>query len=197
MANFQVTHNQTLGNQVQNNVTYWQLPDNLAATLQGFVDGLRARYDVEIKALCSTGWTFSGCTLRQMDGGGAFSQEIPFSSGDLDGTDAAARLPYQSALLVSTTVLAAKPNRGRIYFGGLTEASNNSSGQVEATTLDNFVRLVEDMRDGIATGAGNAFLRIARPNFALNDWTLDNPVETVIARTNWASQRRRRPGTGE
>lgn len=196
MADFQVVTNQLLDTGVQNNVMYWQLPDNQAATIQGFADALRTSYVDNVEAVLSSSWTLESITVRQMDGGLPFSQEIAFTAGALAGDSNAAIIPAQCALLVSTSVLGGKPNRGRIYFSALTVSANTNNGRVLSTTGLLFEDLVEEWRDGLDTGAGNAFLRIARPNFSLNDWTLDNPVETVIHRSIWATQRRRRPGVG-
>lgn len=197
MANFQIVIDQLVGTETVKNVTYWQLPDNQALTVQTFADNLRGTYVTHgVAAILSSTWTLNSITVRQMDGGGAFSQQIAFALGTLAGSDAADLLPYQNALLVSTGFLGAKPNRGRIYFGGLTEGANAALGTATLGVRDAFEDMVETWRDGVATGAGNAFLRIARPNFTLNNWTLNNPVESVVARVQWATQRRRRPGVG-
>lgn len=197
MANFQVVLDQVLGSETVKNVTYWQLPDNQATTLQTFADNLRGTYlTPAVQSLLHTSWVLNSLTVRQMDGAGAFSQLITFGLGPLTGGHVGNPMPTQMALLVSTGFLGSKPNRGRIYFAGLTEESNNAAGTVLSGTADTFQTMVEVWRDGVATGAGNAFLRIARPNFTLNNWTLNNPVESVIARVIWAGQRRRRVGVG-
>lgn len=197
MANFQVVLDQLVDTEVIKNVTYWQLPDNQTATLQGFADNLRGTYVVpDVIASLHTSWSLQSLTVRQMDGGGAFSQLITFGLGALSGTAIEHLLPTQDALLISTGFLGPKPNRGRIYFGGLTEAANEAGGVTNATVRGLFRQMVEIWRDGVATGAGNAFLRIARPDFLNNTWTLNNPVESVIARGFWATQRRRRFGVG-
>jgi hypothetical protein len=196
MANFQVRIDQVVGSQVVNNVTYWQFPDNLADTLQDFANSLRASYVTWVDDAFHTSWTYQSITCRQMDGGGAFTTLVVPTSGALAGTNTNNLLPYASALLISTGFLGPKPNRGRIYFGGLTEESNNLDATIFSTHRTNFEGLVKAWRDGLTTSQGSCFLRIARPNFTANNWTLNNPVESVIARTQWATQRRRRPGVG-
>jgi len=197
MANFQIVLDQQIGDEVCKNVTYWQLPDNQSATLQTFADNLRGTFVTpDLVGWLSTNWTLLSITARQMDGGGAFSQLVTFGLGPLVGGSVGQQLPTQLALLVSTGFLGPKPNRGRIYFGGLVEDANSGTGQPVLDARDDFQTAVEVWRDGVATGAGNAFLRIARPDFLANDWILNNPVESVIARNIWGGQRRRRIGVG-
>jgi len=197
MANFQIVLDQQVGDEVVKNVTYWQLPDNQALTLQTFADNLRGTFVVpDLIGWLATTWTLLSLTVRQMDGGGAFSQLVTFGLGPLLGTSTGHQLPTQDALIVSTGFLGPKPNRGRIYFGGLVEDANTGTGQPVLAARQDFQDAVEVWRDGVATGAGNAFLRIARPNFTTNTWTLNNPVESVIARNIWGTQRRRRIGVG-
>ena len=197
MANFQIGLDQQIGDEVCKNVTYWQLPDNQTATLQTFADNLRGTFVTpDLVGWLSTNWTLLSITARQMDGGGAFSQLVTFGLGPLVGGSLGQQLPTQLALLVSTGFLGPKPNRGRIYFGGLVEDANTGTGQPVLAARDDFQTAVEVWRDGVATGAGNAFLRIARPDFLANNWVLNNPAESVIARNQWATQRRRRLGVG-
>jgi len=197
MANFQIVLDQQIGDEVCKNVTYWQLPDNQSATLQTFADNLRGTFVTpDLVGWLSTNWTLLSITARQMDGGGAFSQLVTFGLGPLVGGSLGQQLPTQLALLVSTGFLGPKPNRGRIYFGGLVEDANTGTGQPVLAARDDFQTAVEVWRDGVATGAGNAFLRIARPDFLANNWVLNNPAESVIARNQWATQRRRRLGVG-
>ena len=197
MANFQIVLDQQIGDEVCKNVTYWQLPDNQSATLQTFADNLRGTFVTpDLVGWLATSWTLLSITARQMDGGGAFSQLVTFGLGPLVGGAVGQQLPTQLALLVSTGFLGPKPNRGRIYFGGLVEDANSGTGQPVLDARDDFQTAVEVWRDGVATGAGNAFLRIARPDFLANDWILNNPVESVIARNIWGGQRRRRIGVG-
>jgi hypothetical protein len=196
MPNFQVRFDQLLDTEVIYNVTNWEFPGNTLAMKQQFADVIRNLYAVNLASALTNQWSMQSMTFRQMDGGGAFTEIIDFTSGELVGTSAANMLPTQTALLVSLGYLGPRPNRGRIYFAGLTEDSNNGSGEVLSSTRDTFAGVVEAMADGITLTGGAAFLRIARPDYSTNTWTLNNPVETVIGRTFWATQRRRRKGVG-
>lgn len=193
MANFQVRMDQKVFNEVIYNVTYFQLPDASPATLQEFADEIRARFATRVGAIMSDNWSLDSLTMRQMDGGGAFTFTQPFTSGVLEGTEGTGVLPLFNALLVSTGYIGSRPNRGRLYFGGLTEASNNTQGEWNGVDATAYQDLVQDMVDGITTTAGSAFLRIARPDFPANIWTLNNPIDTVIGRQETATMRSRRP----
>jgi len=197
MANFQVRLDYQFNDEVQYNVTYWQLPDGAQPTLQGLVDSIRASFQGDLVTRLSTNWSFRSCTFRQMDGGGAFTVTIPPSAGALVGGNNGIVAPTQTCLLVSTIFVGPKPNRGRIYFGGLAAQNLTPEGDWTVATLEDVGDMVTDWAiNGLDTPAGDAFLRIARPSFTTNTWLLNNPIEAVVAQSNPATQQRRRKGTG-
>lgn len=193
MANFQMRLDQRLLGEAIYNITYWELPADDSVTLQEFADGIRASYVTHVEPYLSNDWSIEGITVRQMDGAGAFSFPQPFTSGTLVGGSASNNLPLFNALLVSTGYIGPRPNRGRVYFGGVTEGSNDTDATWLGPDLQAFVDLVTAWKDGISTTAGSAFLRIVRPDFTLNSWTLSSPIDTVIGRTNAATMRSRMP----
>jgi hypothetical protein len=197
MSRFQIRLNQTLASQTVYNVTYWDLPGETELELEAFADALRASFaSGGIAAPMSNLWSLNSIQARLMEGDGPFSQLVGFTSGAFAGVNAVAPLPLQSALLISLSALAPRPNRGRIYFAGLTEDANTTSAQVLSTTRDIFEALVTEWAAGLTTSEGDAFLRIVRPNFTTNVWTLFNPVDFVVSSQEWATQRRRRRGVG-
>lgn len=196
MANFQVRFDQTWLGETIYNVTYWQLPGSDEAALEAYADAVRASFVTHILSMMSDDWSLDSLTVRQMDGGLPFSQLVGFTLGQLVGGATGENLARQTALLVSTAALAGRPNRGRLYFGGLTEFTNTALGNAQATHVDAFEAMVLDWANGLTTAVGDAFLRIARPNFLTNLWTASNAVSFVSGRTIWATQRRRRPGVG-
>jgi hypothetical protein len=196
MANVQVTINQTgLGKNIKN-VTNWEFPDFQASTIQGFADALRTSYVTHAVDMFNAQWELQNITVRQYDGGPAFSQDVPFTAGALQGNGGGGPCASQTCLLVSTQYLGGKPNRGRLYFG-LMNQSDMSAGQWGAGARGEAEALVANWIAGIDTGAGNAFLRIARVNEAGNIWTLNNPAETAVADSIPRSQRSRQLDKGE
>jgi len=193
MANYQVTFNQIVGTKPIVNVFYMTTtggtPDG-----QAFADDFRAAlvaYSCDDNQ--SNAWSATGLSLRQMDGGGAFSLDYPFTSGALVGADASGALPAGSCLLVSLQSENARPNRGRVYVGGLSENAL-SGGLFPVGARTPWRDLFNDYANGRVVSGVEWSLRIARPDFIGNTWTLDNPVDVVAARQNPASQRRRRLG---
>jgi len=193
MANFQVRLDQVIDSEVIYNITYWEFPADDVVTLQEFADALRTSYVDNTVGKFASAWTLEGITLRQMDGGGAFTFFQPFTDGPLPGDNLNHLLPFTNALLVSTGYVGSRPNRGRIYFGGLTEAANNPNGRWDEDSSLDFEAMVQEWRDGLSTSAGSVFLRIARPDFDNNVWELSNPVNTVASRRVPATMRSRRP----
>ncbi len=194
MANFQVTIKQTVLGRDMMNVTNWQLASNTAQYLQDFTDALRASFFNNVLNQVANDWTFRSLVFRQMDGGAPFTVEVTPTLGDLIGLDGNEVLPTTVCMLVSTIYVGGRPNRGRCYFAGLTEQAQ-ANGTFDSAARTAWQNLVTGWATGMPVTGGTAFLRIARPNFTTNTWTLDNPVNTVIARTNPATQRKRRLGT--
>jgi len=194
MANVQIVLNYEIFDKPMANVTYWQMPEFSVSYLQNFADALRVSLVAHWQTLVTDHATFLGIIARQMDGGGAFSLPIEPTAGALPGQNTNPALPTTVALLVSTSANAARPNRGRIYFGGLCE-NNQEDSQWGNGSLTAFEDMVTSWATGLTVAGGNSFLRIARPDFAANDWVGNNPVELVVARPFPATIRNRRLGT--
>jgi len=191
MANVQLVLNQTQNGVPIKNVTNWQTPDGSTLTIQELVNGIRASWDGAFKTSFPTSWQLENVTARVYDGAPPFSTVFPFTLGILAGTAITAELPRQSALLVSTAFNGPRPNRGRIFFGGLSEGAWDG-GAWDTTTQADALSMVNNWISGIGTTAGTCFLRIARPDDVTNTWTLDNPAETAVIRTYASTQKGRR-----
>lgn len=176
MANVQVTIRQTYFSKFVANVTNWQFPNTTATTYTEFADALRATYVTNVVADMSNNWTLDDLDMRIFDGAPPFTTRVGFTSGQLTGANTNHFLPRQVALIVRLVYSQGRPNRGRVYFPGLTEAPSDE-GAWDLLTLGRYATMVNSWATGLATTAGSVFLRIARPNFTLNTWTLDNPVE--------------------
>lgn len=191
MSNVQVTIRQTYFSKFVANVTNWQFPNTTATTYQEFADALRASYVTNVVADMSNNWDLDDIDLRIFDGNPPFTTRQSFTSGKLTGTNTNHFLPRQVALLVRLVYTQGRPNRGRVFFPGLTEAPSDE-GSWDTLTLGRYVTLVNAWKNGLSTTAGSCFLRIARPNFVTNVWTLDNPVESAQGVSPAATIRNRR-----
>lgn len=194
MANFEVTIDQRWLGQNCLNITKWQFPTNTLQYLQDFTDALRASYSTNVGIDMTDDWAFEACTFRQMDGGGPFTITLQPTAGELVGSNAVGSLPTTVALLVATIFQGPKPNRGKIYFPGLAE-NNQENSNWGAGTAGRFSTMVQEWADGLVVAGGNAFLRIARPDYVANTWVLDNPVESALTRLVPATIRNRRLST--
>lgn len=194
MPNFQVVVKQDVFGKEMINVMNWQLSLSTPAYLQSFTDSLAASYVSNVTIHLANDWSFNSVVFRQMDGGAPFTTEFIPAGGAFAGVDGAEVLPTTVCLLVSTTFVGSRPNRGRIYFAGTTEGSQSNSGYSSAIRTA-FSNMVTSWGTGLAVSGGTAFLRIARTDFPLNLWPLDNPVDAAVARTNPATQRKRRLGS--
>ena len=189
-----VTLNQTIDSKYAANVLAFSNVTEDADQLQTMADDLRSSFAFDVVAHLSTSWTLDSITVAFIDVDHiSFSVEIPFTEGQLIGQNIADVLPTQCAMLVSTSFVGAKPNRGRVYFAGLCE--NNTNGNVmNATVVTDFETLVESWRDGVSDAPDTVFLRImGRPSPTRPSY-LSSPVDLVTGRARIGTQRRRRRG---
>ncbi len=191
MANVQVVLNQNqLGVPILN-IMNWQTPDATTQTLQELVDGIRDAFATHVIDSYHNAWSMTSATVRVFDGAPPFTTEFPFTAGVLNGISVSQALPRQSALLVSLAQVGPRPNRGRQFYGGLSEGAWDSSSWNPVTQQD-FVDMWSGFIAGIATTNGTCFPRIARVDHANNVWELDNPVETAVVRPYASTQKGRR-----
>jgi len=191
MTNLQLTLNQTESGVAFANVLNFQAPNNANQTIQELVDGIRFQWDFASVSSFSDTWFLNSVLVREWDGGSPFSTLFSFNLGPLQGTSIVEALPRQNSLLVSTAFNGPRPNRGRIYFGGLAENAWDGD-QWDAATITDLQAMVQSFISGIPTSAGSCFLRIARLDPVSNTWVLDNPAENAIVRPYAGTQRRRR-----
>jgi len=190
MADIQAALKYAIGAEEYFNVTNWQLPDADQTTLEEFVDALRQSFVDNIVTNWSNAFSFLGVNIRVFDGGGAFSTFVAPTAGTLSGTSASQIYATQIALMVSLASNTERPNRGRVYFTGLTEgdALNNAWSQ---PVVDNFVALTQEWVDGLTVTGGEAALLIARPDYSSNVFTAVRGGAAVSSTTKFRTQRGR------
>lgn len=163
---------------------------------QIFADNFRDMWEEStILGALSTAWSLDSLTFVYNDAGPIFSVNQTFTEGPLAGGSAAEAIALQNALLVSTSVVGPRPNRGRIYFGGFTEGANTAGGQVlEAVRLGAELLAGLWFSSGVDHPLGPSFLRIAR-RAVDGTLTVTAPAEEQTGRSNWATIRNRRLGS--
>lgn len=179
----EVVFDQNIAGKVIQNVQCFELPDVGGTAFQEFTDALRAIYASTIAARLSDSWVFEGCIFRVYDGGGVFSTRVTPTAGSLAGSLAGEILPRASSLLISTGSNTPRPNRGRLYQRGFTEADWATAGW-SATALAAAADFALEITDQLAPEGTN--WAIARRNQALNTaiYNLVSDVSlTVYARS--------------
>lgn len=193
MADGYLVLNQTLFGEPLKNVL---VVSNLVADaqeVQALADSIRADFDLGPHDQLTTEWSLDSITAVFDPGPGQYSHESSFTLGSLLGTNANQALPNQDCLLVSTSRLGPAPNRGRIYFSGLTEGALDN-GEWSTAAKASFENMVESWAtSGIPGQVQTSYLRIGRRD-NLGNLTITAPVEAWIARNIPATQRRRRRG---
>lgn len=194
MADAFVICNQTIDTKYAANVLAFSNVTEDPDQLQSMADQMRSYWNDAVVAHLSEKWSLDSITVAFIEGGIiSFSVDVPFTLGVLQGVNTSDILPTQTCMLVSTSYVGAKPNRGRVYFGGLCE--NNTTDNVwNSSVITDFENLVEGWRDGLDQPPDTVFLRImGRPN-ATRPTYLSSPVDIVTGRGRIATQRRRRRG---
>jgi len=197
MADGTIVLNQLLYGQVIQNVLVFNNMVNNPTFRQEAADELRASFAVNVNSHMDDGWSLQNVTFQYNDVAPIFSVDTDFTNGILTGQVAGGSMPTQSSLLVSTLAIGNPPNRGRIYFGGISRGNLDAdSARWEQAALDSFETMVTAWTTGIALATqGEIFLRIARRD-AAGIITLTSGIEEVRPRDIPAGQSRRRIGRG-
>lgn len=195
MADVIVCANQTYLSEYVCNVLCFNNLVNVNTQLQTFADNFRSAWDTHFSVVNANDWsldslTFSFLTANSVD----YSVTFGFTAGPLVGQNTADEAIPQGACLVSTQYVGSRPNRGRIYFGGLTESAF-ASGRVTASTVSAAEDLVNAWRTGISDGIGDCFLRILRRPSSKFPTFVSSPVSTVVGRSRPGTQRKRVPAS--
>lgn len=120
----------------------------------------------------------------------SYSVDVDFQLGQLIGDSQQQGLPPQVAVLASLNYVGARPNRGRIYFTGFTEAQN-INGAVGEELQQACEAVVDQWRTGVTTSQQTCYLRILRrPSDVFPNYR-SNPVSLVTVNPNFRTQRRR------
>lgn len=140
--------------------------------------------------------SYTGITVRE-DVPGAVGQFFPFGAGDVVGNNADSDLFSQGAVLVrKLSGNLVNPTNGRVYQGGITMSALEPSGTWNGGMLAAVEAFWEDVRIMSVAGPSTIQMVIKSRNPTAPNTVAYNPVQTVSARPNPVTQRRRRIGTG-
>ena len=194
MTDALVTLNQTWQGEIIANVLGFNNVDEDADWLQDFADEIRTHWASYLSNAVSAEHTLENITVAFIDGDHiAYSIDVDFTGGPLDGTDASDVTASQNCVLVSLGYVGPRPNRGRVYFGGWTEG-DMLNGVWTGDALGGPVNFMQAMQSGVGPGGSLAFLRImGRPNDDRPNY-VSNPVDSITVGGRVATQRRRRLG---
>lgn len=187
-----VSMNQTVLNQEVKNILCFSNVTEDADELQDFADAIRDSWVSVIDNL-HTSWSLENLTISFLDATSVtYSVDVDFTAGPLGGTNANDPTPTTNSLLIATSYVGPRPNRGRVYFCGLTEVDTNDGLWVTGVAVE-FRNLVQEWADGVAVTGNTYFLRILRrPNPPEWDTYTSNPVTGTSLKSVPATQRRRR-----
>lgn len=189
-----VSCNQTLFDKYQANVFAFDNMLEDSGWLQGFADEMRELWNTYVDDHMVSNWFLDDLTVSFVDVDHiSYSVQVPFTSGNLQGNVLTGGMAGGNALLVSTAYTGERPNRGRTYFSGLSEAAQ-VDGSWDSSVRTALRGFVQDLRDGITYDTTTASLQIARRPSSKFPAYVFHPVQTVSTTEFNRSQRRRNLG---
>lgn len=163
--------------------------------LQEFADAMRDTIAGTWDNYCINDWSAENLTISFLsDTAVRYSVDVDFTDGNVVGNILTEGLPPQTNLLVSTSYVGDRPNRGRIYFCGLGEVNQNNGIFATQMAFD-FAEMVRGWRDGFNIQGINASLQILRRKSDKFPQYVANPVQFATGDTISRTQRRRQRGS--
>jgi len=166
---------------------------DLGASYQEICSEVSATWGPLIKQLLPATTTYQGLRLNGISPGP--TQIVASTNGEGEGSLAGTPLPDNVSLLVSLRNPDAPVHiRGRLYLPAGDEATNDDTGRPETTyksTVHNALQtwfstpIVVEGTEGDTTVRPGLYAPAAIPDFYY--------VESILVRSQWTSQRRRRP----
>lgn len=194
MTDALVTLNQTSQGEITANVLGFSNVEEDTDWLQDFADEIATHWNTYLSDVTSASHTLNNITVAFIsDDHISYSIDVDFTGGPVVGTDPADVTANQNCVLVSLGYVGPRPNRGRVYFGGMTEG-DMLDGVWIGNALSGPRNFIDAMVSGVGPGGQLAFLRIiGRPNDNRPNY-VSSPVSTVTVGGRVATQRRRRLG---
>lgn len=191
MTDALVTLNQTLFGQYVANVVAFTNVSEDPTWLQAFADAIRDSANGYWDNHMVTGWTLDNITVSFLDTTSVvYSVVVDFTAGDLQGNIITDGLPPQAAVLISTSHVGARPNRGRTYFSGIAEAGA-SNGEAASASVADLAQMVRDWADGLDTLDPEPSMVILRRKSDKYPANVTNSIDLVKGNVRLKTQRRR------
>lgn len=185
-----VTLRWTWGAYPARTILCYETPSELDSVQRvGLVDGIADAIDA-VKGNLSDALSISNMRVRRVDVNGFPSVTVPITAGTIAGTDTAQSMPTNVSALLSKYAETQRPNRGRIYMPGMTEATvngNSLTGGV-VTNLQTFCNAIRTVEYDTGLDADMVIPRWSLGNDYVGSW---NTVQTLTAESLLATQRKR------
>jgi hypothetical protein len=162
----------------------------VGATTQQVAETLDVALEARYKAVLSVGARYRGVSVQRVHPGGV---TVPSATSDNDGPGAVAgdMLATQvSGIVSSRTDLAGPRYRGRVYIPFPGETDNQATGVPSAAYVTAIEDLAEELFTPFTAGAGGNTVTLD-PVVFHRDTNSGTAITSFIARTVWATQRRR------
>lgn len=169
------------------NVLWFDQSNTGEGGLQDVADQIGAAYVSELGPQISDELALIDCLVRVFNGGAPFSQVVQPAAFPAVGAQDNQDVPRNVALLLSTSHNGPRPNRGRVYIPGMTEAQWDGDGWTSAA-----VAAAVAFGDALMA-VSDATWVVARPNYDANT-AVGHAVDATVVRTLPGSQRGRRTG---
>lgn len=153
--------------------------------IQNTIDQLGELWLETMATKQSTNWSLINFLVRVFDGGEPFSVVYDSPDTPLAGTAESSDLPRNVSLLISTSHVGPRPNRGKIHMAGMTESSWDGDSFDAATVL-----VADGFMSGLTAFADTTFV-VARRN-ALANTAVAHSVDSWTINGGPGSQRGRR-----
>lgn len=186
-----VVANQLLRLQPIVNVMCWNNVIEDEGQGQEIADLIRQGWVTHLQSELSNVWSLQSVSITYFPTAGPYTISYSFTSGPIVGGQSSHDLPAQAALVGSLQHVGPRPNRGRLYLGGWTEA-HFEGGVFNSSARGHVEDMLNDWASGVTTGDGDVFLRIGRRDEDGPGYSASSPVEVVIARANPGAVRSRR-----
>ena len=193
---YEIVLNGVLNSQQLLTVLHYDIEGGDPINFQALADAIRVHLVDNLQAWLVPTCSYTGITVRQ-DIPGTVGVTYSFTLGTLVGSDANTDSFNQMAMLVrkncNSTV---RPNRGRVYQGGLTSEGTDGQGLWQTDVRNAVTAFWTDMLTIAFAGPATAQLVVKASKPEKPNTVPYNTVTTIGALGNPVTQRRRRIGVG-
>ena len=196
MTVYEITLNYSAPSGIMQNVLHYDFQGTEPFDFQAAADVIRVDFVDNLASIIAPAVSLTGITVRE-DVPGSIGQTYGLTLGDAPGTSTDNQFgAVLSAIVQKKAENLQRPNKGRIYQGGITSEGLGSFGNWSQAVLDACDAFWADMRvlSIVGPSTGTMVIKASKPT---NPNTVAyNPVATLDTLNNPGTQRRRRRGVG-